>query len=122
MLEVRRIRVSDAELQGLIGRLISTGYSEPGDRNHDFTVFDMSYACESPVKLKVTGQFAHGRQFSNYIASDEIVAAFVLFCEEGLIPICRESEKSVTRINSGVAFDMVIQNLVSKQPGYLAAQ
>jgi len=111
MFEVRRMRATDEELQGLVGRLMSSGFGGLGDEASKFTIFDMNYASESPVKLKVSGQFANGKQYTDHIAADQIIAAFILFCEEGRIPICRESEKTIVRITGGVAFDMVIRNL-----------
>ncbi len=111
MIEVRRMRATDEELQSLIANLMVSEYANNGVRIDKFTVLEMTYTCESPVRLRIKGQFKDGRQTTINLPTDLVIAAFVCFCTERGIPMRRNSVKSVIRVGGGVAFDMIVRNI-----------
>ncbi len=114
MIEVRRIRTSDDELRILIASYISQKTQTDTQRAAPCTIFDMSYKNEDQAVLKVSDQLSDGQQIALEMNEDEVIGSFVNYCFESGIPICRSSQKSVSRIAGGVAFDMVIRDLAAK--------
>ena len=111
MIEVRRIRATDSELNNLICNLMTSEYAKGDQSGQAFTITDMTYISVKPVKLSVSGQFSDGRPVTMVVTPDLLIASFVVFCTGGGIPISRQSVKSVAKVDDGIAFDMVVRNL-----------
>lgn len=112
MIEVRRIRATDTELESLICNLMSS--DDVGDRFagvRAFRVSEMSYVSVQPVKVRVTGQYGDEQSISLTLTPDLLIASFILFCTSAGIPMNRKSVKSVSRVTDGIAFDMIVRNL-----------
>ena len=111
MIEVRRMRATDADLKSLLANLMASEYGDHNDPLRTFEIFDMTYTSEAPVTVLVRGQFSDWRMMSVTLTEKLIISSFILFCAKANIPMSRKSVKSIARVSGGVAFDMVVRNI-----------
>ncbi|MFC1673178.1 hypothetical protein ACFL12_03390 [Pseudomonadota bacterium] len=106
MVEIRRFRANDEDLRVLIARYMTTLQTSSADC--DLSVLDITFASNDPIQVNVSYQSHDGHQYSHDMDRDELIGAFIQHCLDESIPICRNSMKTVSKTDDGLAFDMVI--------------